>query len=125
MSQNRSARRHVHRSIEEKAALVAEWERGGQSVQAFERQRGLPKSSLWRWKRDAALAGRDVAAASRPAITFAPVHIAKAQATALVDAERVIAEVVLGREVRVRVFEHADARQVSLLVRALMGGSAC
>jgi len=124
MSQNRSARRHVHRSVEEKAALVAEWEVGGLPVHAFERQRGLPRNSLWRWKRDAG-ARRDGSATSRPSITFAPVHIAKAPSTAVMNAERVIAEVVLGREVRVRVLEDADARQVSLLVRALMGGSAC
>ncbi len=125
MSQNRSARQHVHRSVEEKAALVAEWEGGGLSVHAFEQQRGLPRNSLWRWKRDAGLASRDGSATSCPSITFAPVHLGKAQSTAVIDAERVIAEVVLGREVRVRVFEGADARQVSLLVRALRGGSAC
>lgn len=125
MSQNRSVRRHVQRSVEEKAALVSEWEHGGLSAQAFERQHGLSKNSLWRWKRDAALARRDESAASRPAITFAPVHIAKTQATAVINTERVMAEVVLGREVRVRVLEGADARQVSLLVRALMGGSTC
>lgn len=125
MSQNRSARRHVHRSAEEKAALVAEWEGGGLSVHAFEQQRGLPRNSLWRWKRDAVRARRGGSATGRASITFAPVHIAKAESTAVMNAERVIAEVVLGREVRVRVLEDADARQVSLLVRALMGGSAC
>jgi hypothetical protein len=52
-------------------------------------------------------------------------HITKAHASAAVGAERVIAEVVLGREVRVRVLEGADARQVSLLVRAVVGGSTC
>jgi hypothetical protein len=125
MSQNRSARRHVQRSAEEKAGLVAEWEHGGLTAQAFERQRGLSRNSLWRWKRDAALVRRDAAPAGRAAITFAPVHITKTQASAVVEAERVIAEVVVGREVRVRVLESSDVRQVSLLVRALMGGSAC
>jgi transposase-like protein len=123
MSQKRSARGHVHRTAEEKAALVAEWEAGGLPVHAFEQQRGLARNSLWRWKRDAGRARRD--APGRSSITFAPVHIAKAQSSATMNAERVIAEVVLGREVRVRVLEDADTRQVSLLVRALMGGSAC
>src|SRR6185295_11051739 len=112
MGQNRSARQHVHRSVEEKAALVAEWEGGGLSVHAFEQQRGLPRNSLWRWKRDARLAHRDGPATSRPSITFAPVHIAKAQSAAVINAERVIAEVVLGREVCVRVLDGADTRQV-------------
>jgi hypothetical protein len=125
MSQNRSARRHVKRSAEEKAAFVSEWERGELSAQAFERQRGLSRNSLWRWKRDASLARRDAVPAGRAAITFAPVHITKPQTSAAVNAEHAIAEVVLGREVRVRVLEGADARQVSLLVRALMGGSTC
>jgi hypothetical protein len=125
MSQNRSARRHVQRSAEEKAAFVSEWERGELTAQAFERQRGLSRNSLWRWKRDAVLARRDAVPAGRAAITFAPVHITKAPASAAVDAERVIAEVVLGREVRVRVLDGADTRQVSLLVRALVGGPAC
>lgn len=125
MSQTRSVRRHVQRSVEEKASLVSEWELGGLSAQAFERQRGLSKNSLWRWKRDGMRARRDAPATSRPAITFAPVHIAKTAATAVINAERVMAEVVLGREVRVRVLDGADVRQVSLLVRALMGGTAC
>jgi hypothetical protein len=88
MSQNRSARRHVQRSAEEKAALVAEWEHSGVTAQAFERQRGLSRNSLWRWKRDAALVSRDGAPAGRAAITFASVHITKRQASAVVEAER-------------------------------------
>ena len=125
MTQSRSARRNVHRSVEEKAALVAAWEGGGLPVHAFERQHGLPRNSLWRWKRDAGRGRGAGMASSRPSITFAPVHIAEAASSAVLNAERVIAEVVLGREVRVRVLESADALQVSLLVRALMGGSAC
>ena len=125
MTQSRSARRNVHRSAEEKAALVAEWEGGGLPVHAFERQHGLPRNSLWRWKRDAGRGHRAGRASSRPSITFAPVHVAVPTSTTVVNAERVIAEVVLGREVRVRVLENADALQVSHLVRALMGGTAC
>ena len=125
MTQSRSARRNVHRSVEEKAALVAEWEGGGLPVHAFEREHGLPRNSLWRWKRDAGHARRAGTASSRPSITFAPVHIAEGASTTVVNAERVIVELVLGRELRVRVLENADARQVSLLVHALMGGSAC
>lgn len=79
---------------------------------------------LGRWKRrgeaEAALAKPEL----RPSISFAPVHIAKAQVKTVV-VERMLAEVVLGRDVRVRVLDGADVEQVTLLVRALAGGLAC
>ena len=41
------------------------------------------------------------------------------------SSERVQAEVLLGRELRVRVFAGADIVQVSRLIQALAGGAAC
>jgi hypothetical protein len=126
MSQHRSTRRqHVHRSAEEKAALLAEWARSGLSAQAFERQRELTKCSLWRWTREAERSAVAAVPAKQSAISFAPVHVTKVQATAVMEPERVIAEVLVGRDVRVRVLGGADMDQVSRLVRALSGGASC
>lgn len=58
-------------------------------------------------------------------MTFAPVHIMKARTKSEPGSERVVAEVVLSDDVRVRVREGADMGQVTLLVRALAGGVGC
>jgi hypothetical protein len=125
MSQNRSARRHVQRSAEEKAAMVTEWQASGLSAQAFERQRGLSKCSLWRWQREVQNALRKAASPERSVISFAPVHISKVQRSTVLSQERMLAEVVVGHGIRVRVVEGADVDQVCLLVRALSGGVSC
>jgi hypothetical protein len=65
------------------------------------------------------------APAKHSTISFAPVHVTKAPATTVVEPERVVAEVVIGRDVRVRVLGGADMDQVSRLVRALAGVASC
>ena len=119
MSQNVLVQEREQRGAEERAALLVAWKKSGMSAQAFERQHGLSKSSLWRWRQGSGMAKKGVST-ERSAVSFAPVHIAKAQEA--VANERVVAEVLLGREVRVRVLDGADMNQVTQLVRALAGG---
>ena len=120
-------RRRVHRSADEKQALLSAWEASGLSARDFAKREGVRTSCLWRWRR---AAGGDSSKAKeatrnlRSAITFAPVHVAMAQAKTVLSADRTIAEVVLGR-VCVRVLDGADMAQVSLLVHALAGVSSC
>jgi hypothetical protein len=126
MNQERSVRRRVHRSADERQALLSAWEASGLSARAFAKREGVRTSCLWRWRR---AAGSNLSKAregtpSRAVITFAPVHVAKAEAKTVLSAERTIAEVVFGR-VCVRVLDGADMTQVSLLVRALAGVSSC
>lgn len=129
MSQERDRRRRVLRSADEKRALLAAWDSSGLSAHAFAKREGVRSSCLWRWRRESKtgdLEPRKTGPKPRPAITFAPVHISKpSPRTVVVGAERAIAEVVLGGDVRVRVLEGADMSQVSLLVRALAGGGSC
>jgi transposase-like protein len=129
MSQERVRRSRVLRSADEKRALLAAWDESGLSARAFGKREGIRSSCLWRWRREATtgdLQPRKTGPKPRSAITFAPVHISKAAPAALVLAgERAIAEVVVGGDVRVRVLEGADMRQVSLLVRTLAGGGPC
>lgn len=61
----------------------------------------------------------------RRSITFAPVHVTKSTPPSSVTSGRVQAEVVLGRELLVRVFEGADVLEVGRLIQALAGGAAC
>ena len=124
MSENRSAGQRVHRSTEERSALVAAWVKSGKSAQAFEREHGLSKSSLWRWQQACGRSAKKSGAAARSSISFAPVHVTQLQPEAIVS-ERVVAEVMIGPDVRVRVLHGADAEQVALLVRALAGGFKC
>ncbi|HEX5660101.1 MAG TPA: hypothetical protein VFX59_23055 [Polyangiales bacterium] len=51
--------------------------------------------------------------------------MAKSAPPITVTSERVQAEVLLGRELRVRVFEGADVVQVGRLIQVLAGGAAC
>ena len=124
MSQNRSAGQRVHRSPEERSALVAAWVKSGKSAQAFEREHGLSKSSLWRWQQACGRRAKKSGPAARASILFAPVHVTQSQPEAVVS-ERVVAEVIIGPDVKVRVLHGADANQVALLVRALAGGFQC
>jgi hypothetical protein len=89
----------------------------------FGSREGVQPSYLWRWKRAAAerVVSREVE--PRRSITFAPVHVATSPPS--VTSERVQAEVVVGRELRVRVFEGADVVQISQLIHALAAGAAC
>jgi hypothetical protein len=59
------------------------------------------------------------------AIAFTPVHIKPTSARVALGAERVIAEVVVSNDVRVRALEGADANPVTALVRALSGAVSC
>jgi transposase-like protein len=124
MSQERAKRRRVRRSAEERQALVAAWQSSGLSASAFERREGLTPWSLARWKRRAETKASRAKPEPRPSISFAPVHITKSQAKTVV-VERMLAEVLIGHDVRVRVVDGADLEQVTLLVRALAGGLAC
>lgn len=128
MNQERIARRRVHRSADEKQALLSAWEASGLSARAFAKREDVRTSCLWRWRRAAVAKAPKVsktAAKPQPAITFAPVHIMKARTKAEIGSERVIAEVVLGSALRVRVLEGANMDQVTVLVRGLAGVGAC
>jgi hypothetical protein len=128
MNQERAVRRRVARSVEEKQALLASWDASGLSARAFGEREGVRTSCLWRWKRAAKLEmlksrkqGR-----SSSTITFAPVHVTTPTTKrGAVAAERVLAEVLLANDVRVRVLEGADTRQVTALVQALSGAVSC
>jgi transposase-like protein len=125
VQQEKQKRRRVRRSDDEKQRLLDAWTKSGLSAHAFERREGLKKSCLWRWKRTVGEQAVSSEAKPRPAITFAPVHVAKSSPPITVVSERVQAEVLLGRELRVRVFEGADVVQVSRLIQVLAGGAAC
>ncbi len=111
------------RSDDEKRRLLDAWKKSGLSARVFGSREGVRPSCLWRWKRAVADASRE--GKPRRAITFAPVHVTKSAPAPSVTSERVQAEVVIGRELRVRVFDGADLVQVSRLVHALSGGAAC
>lgn len=123
MSQERSARRRTRRSTEEKQALIAAWRASGLSARAFEEREGVRTSCLWRWKK--ALSEAKAAPRARPSVTFAPVHVVKDAESKAASSERVIAEVALGHDIRLRVVDGADVEQVARLVRALGGGVTC
>lgn len=125
MQQEKQKRRRVRRDDDEKQRLLDAWKKSGLSARAFESREGLKKSCLWRWKRSVGEHTAVREAKPRPAIMFAPVHVAKPVAPCTVTSERVHAEVVLGRDLRVRVFEGADVVQVGRLIHALAGGAAC
>ena len=124
MTQERAKRRRVRRSAEEQQALVAAWKSSGLSASAFGRREGLAPSVLLRWRRQAESKTAQPKSEARASISFAPVHITKSQAKTVV-LEHMIAEVLIGRDVRVRVLDGADMGQVTALVRALAGGLAC
>jgi transposase-like protein len=123
--QQEKQKRRVRRSDDEKLRLLEAWRKSGLSAHAFERREGLKKSCLWRWKRTVGEQAVSSEAKPRPAITFAPVHVAKSSPPITVVSERVQAEVLLGRELRVRVFEGADVMQVGRLIQAIAGGAPC
>lgn len=126
MHQDKQARsRRVRRKANEKLRLLDAWKKSGLSAHAFESREGLAKSSLWRWQRAMGEQPLSGEVTPRPAITFAPVHVAKAVASLSVTSERVQAEVLLGRDLRVRVFDGADVAQVGRLIHALAGGAPC
>jgi transposase len=124
VQQDKQVRRRERRSEDEKRALLDGWAKSGLSARAFSSLEGVKPSCLWRWKREIKLAGRKDEK-SRPAITFAPVHVTKPGPASVLRSERVQVEVVLGRELIVRVFDGADAVQVGRLIQALAGGDAC
>jgi transposase-like protein len=125
VQQEKQKRRRVRRDDDEKQRLLDAWKKSGLSARAFENREGLKKSCLWRWKRAVGEHAVSREAKSRPAITFSPVHVSKSVPPIAVTSDRVHAEVVLGRELRVRVFEGADVVQVGRLIHALAGGAAC
>jgi hypothetical protein len=125
VQQEKQKRRRVRRDDDEKQRLLDAWKKSGLSARAFGSRENVKPSCLWRWKRGGGehVAPREVKL--RPAITFAPVHVAKSVPPMTVTSERVQVEVLLGRELRVRVFEGADVVQVGRLIQALAGGAAC
>ena len=122
MQESKAVRRRQRRSDEEKRSLLEAWRASGLSAREFSRREGLQQTSLWRWNR---APGQVAVEARKPktSITFAPVHVAMAAKSRLLE-ERVVVEVVV-HDVRVRVLDGADAAQVARLVRALTGGLAC
>jgi transposase len=125
VQQDKQTRRRQRRSEDEKRRLLDAWKKSGLSARAFESREGLKPSCLWRWKRADGERSVSREVKARPAITFAPVHVAKSAPPITVTSERVQAEVLLGRELRVRVFEGADIVQVGRLIQVLAGGAAC
>jgi hypothetical protein len=93
MTQERNVRRRVSRSASEKKALLSAWEASGLSARAFAKREDVRTSCLWRWKRAASAAAKPTKAASRsrPAITFAPVHVTKAHASHVMVPDRTVA----------------------------------
>lgn len=125
MQQEKQARRRVRRGEDEKRRLLDAWKKSGLSARAFENREGLKASCLWRWRRTIGEHAVVREAKPRPAITFAPVHVAQSAPSVAVRSDRVHAEVVLGRELRVRVFDGADVVQVGRLIQVLVGGAPC
>ena len=125
VQQEKQTRRRVYCSEDEKRELLDGWRKSGLSAREFSSRTGLKPSCLWRWKRAAReqVASREVK--PQRSITFAPVHVTKSEQSLPITSERVQAEVLLGRELRVRVFEGADVVQVSELIRALAGDATC
>jgi transposase len=123
VQQEKQTRRR--RSDDEKRRLLDAWKKSGLSARAFGSREGVKPSCLWRWKRGVAENAASREAKPRRSITFAPVHVTKSAPASSVVSERVQAEVVLGGELRVRVFEGADIAQVGRLIHALAGGAAC
>jgi transposase-like protein len=121
--QQGAKRRRQRRTDEEKQALLAAWRASGLSVREFSKREGVQKTCLWRWKR-AEQSARDPSK-GRTSISFAPVHIAKRETGAAVVAERVLVEVSVGADLRVRVYDGANVVEASRFVRALVGRSGC
>lgn len=117
--------KRVHRGEDEKRKLLEAWKKSGLSARAFGTREGVKPTCLWRWKRAVSENAGAREVKPRRSITFAPVHVTKSAPAPSVTSERVQAEVVIGRELRVRVFDGADLAQVSRLVHALAGGAAC
>jgi hypothetical protein len=99
---------HVSSGMAAHGARLVKRKKSGLSARVFGSREGVKPSCLWRWKRSGGehVASRE--AKPRPAITFAPVHVTKPAPAITVTAEFVQAEVLLGREPRVRVFPSAD-----------------
>ena len=125
MQQEKQTRRRVYRSDDEKRELLAEWKKSGVSAREFSSRTGIKPSCLWRWKRAAREHVTSTEVRPQRPITFAPVHVTKSAPSMSAASGRVQAEVLLGRELRVRVFEGADVVQVGRLIQALAGGAAC
>ena len=125
MQQEKQTRRRVYRSDDEKRELLAEWKKSGVSAREFSSRTGIKPSCLWRWKRAAREHATSAEVRPPRPVTFAPVHVAKPAASIAVAPERVQAEVLVSRELRVRVFEGADVVQVGRLIQALARGAAC
>jgi transposase-like protein len=123
VQQDSQTRRRARLSEDEKRRLLDAWKKSGLSARAFGSREGVRPSYLWRWKR--VLGERVASREVKPhgSITFAPVHVVKSPSST--PSERVQAEVVVGRELRVRIFEGADIVQVSRLIQALVAGAAC
>jgi hypothetical protein len=117
--------RRIRRSEDEKCRLLDSWKKSGVSARAFGIREGVRPTCLWRWKRAAAESALAREAKPQQSISFAPVHVTKSAPPSLTKFERVQAEVVLGRDLSVRVFEGADVSQVCRLIHALTKGAAC
>ena len=125
MQQEKQTRRRVYRSEDEKRELLDGWRKSGLSAREFSSRTGIKPSCLWRWKRAAREQVTSTEVKRELPITFAPVHVTNSTPSTATGSGRVQAEVLLGRELRVRVFEGADVVQVSLLIQALAGGATC
>lgn len=124
MQQAKEARRRRVFTDAERRALLEAWERSGLSAVEFSLREGVKKSCLWRWKRRQATQ-REVPAMKRKAsITFAPVQVRKAEPEARRSASGVLLEVLVGRELCVRVYAGADVTEACRFVHALSRGDA-
>jgi hypothetical protein len=124
MKELREPNRRVSRPAEEKAALLKEWAKSGLSAQAFERKHGLSRSSLWRFR--SALEGCETRLKSPELspLSFAAVRVKDATEGAPIS-ERACAEIRVGEEVRIRLFEGFDVSLVTKLVHTLLGSASC
>jgi hypothetical protein len=93
-------------------ALVADWKRSGQTINAFCRARQLTRSNFDRWRR--ILAAESSESSSTPSAAFVPLHVVTEP----------MAEVVLRSGIVVRVPLAAAAEAVTRLVTAV-GAVSC
>lgn len=103
-------------SSDEKVAILAECERGGDTVSAVARRHGLTASQVFAWRRAARAVVNAVERAGGDAIGFAPVVVER---SALTSSDWLL-EITVGASL-VRVRRELNARLLSAVLRTLKG----
>jgi transposase-like protein len=124
MQQTKEARRRRVFTDAERVALLEAWERSGLSAVEFSQKEGVKKSCLWRWKRAQATPRQVPVTKRKASITFAPVQLRKAEPEGRRSGSGVLLEVLVGRELCVRVYAGADVTEACRFVHALSRGDA-